>query len=397
MKQLRIIFSLFLLLFLLVGCNKKDTSAPPTKAEKESSVSEMENNQEELRKKLTNYESITLEEKNEEHEVTIEYPKFSYEPLDDILSSQMDASFQLQTSDDNEALFEYDMEGIQYIFTTSFKKPVITQDYVSIYFEDYQYWGGAHGMSSPHSFNFDLKNDRIMTIHDVMKEHSTTLQVMSEMVAQKLINDEGFAEYREEPVTADYRQSVKSETIPVEENFSTFTLSEDGITFYKQYFSLFPNAMGIVGIDLKWLDVDNYMTSEKEEASNTNDSFTYQNDDYNFVLTLPSSWEGKYVVSKGDWNMDAEVSYDFNFVHNGEVICNLFSINILNEDVVGEDPELGMMTYIDRKNSNIYTYSTIPEMPEEFMEGGKLENLQDMLVKMVNDDVPNIIETFDFK
>ncbi|MBS4178166.1 DUF3298 and DUF4163 domain-containing protein [Lederbergia citrea] len=413
MKQPKSILLLVLTCFLLIGCSSNEHAILSNNDEMKISESKkIKVKQEDLLTKLGDYETIKLEDKDEENEITIEYPKFAYPPLDDILSNEMDASFEMQTiSKEKYLLNEFGFNtSDQYRFTTTFDKPIITKNFVSIYFEDYQYMGGAHGMLGASTFNFDLKNERIITIHDVMKEHSTNLEVISKLVAQKLITAEEFDKYREKPVTDRYKQSVKEETMPVEINYSTFTLTEDSITFYKQYYSIFPNAAGIVGVEIKWDEVETYMNSGDEntenilednevDSGNSQNLITYKNDDYHFTLSIPSSWEGKYTVQKGNWNIAAEASYDFNFTFDGEVICNIFSINILdvNEDELGEDHDVGPMTYITGKNGKTFTYSKIMELPEEFMIDEKLIKVQDEFLTMVNDDVSKIVETISFE
>jgi len=74
-----------------------------------------------------------------------------------------------------------------------------------------------------------------MTINDVLTQHSTSLDVMADLVADKLIHDDQFALYRDNPVTESYKAAVKEDTLPLEGNYSTFSLTNDSITFYKTY------------------------------------------------------------------------------------------------------------------------------------------------------------------
>lgn len=392
MKKL---FPAVLMILLLIGCSSNE--AATKKEENEPAKKEVAKAKEEKEitvPNLSNYETVTLEEKDEYKEIVIAYPKFSYEPIDSLLSKEMESQLDghieeaekdLMGARDPDSL-DY---GKKYSFTSEFREPVITDEFVSIYFDAYVYMGGVHGMPLSTDFNFDLKENKLLTLDEVLESHGTSLETISDIVADELLYSEKFSEYRGDPVTYTYRADVKKETEPVENNFHTFTLTEESIIFYKQYYSLFPNAAGIVDVEVKWDEVEK---REKEK----NNALTYKNDEYNFTLKIPASWEGKYTVKKGNWNPAAELSYDFQFVHNGKEICNIFSINILDGES-DESDDLGPMEFIASQDGKTFALTKIMEFPQEFMEDEELSKVQDEFTEMVNGEVPEIIETFSFE
>lgn len=397
----------FLLLIpftLIIGCvsneevvnkeaNKKEATEQIDSDTTEQTESETVKKEEDTLN-LQNYETIVLEEVDENREIKIEYPHFDYEPLDEIISKEMESTFESQkgfADEMSDAMEDENSDGVEasHHFVMTFEEPTITDDFVSIHF-DGRISMGVSGMSVDTSINFDLHNNQIITQEDVLKEHGTNLQAISEVVAEKLITDEAFEMYRGNPVSDSYINHVYKETDPSENKYDSFTLDEDGITFYNQYYSIFPNAAGIVGVSLDWDEIDAQVNKSEEVSQETrSDVGTYVNDEYDFTLNIPESWEGKYTVKKGDWHPFAIASYDFQFVYEGKEICNIFSINIHDKNA-----ETGPEIVIAEGNGYLFTYNTIMELPLEFYEGGTLSHLEEDLLSMVNEDVPEIAKSF---
>ncbi|KRG16467.1 PdaC/SigV domain-containing protein [Lederbergia galactosidilytica] len=401
---------LALLLLVLVGCSqqgstdKKGTASEKEKVSavdedsekevvKETAKKEEEREIEKLLPDLSQYETVKLEKKEENFEIEIQYPSFGYEPVDKLLADEMQFQFESSQEAAKEIIKDpaYEEEGlgtkIKYSYDVSFKEPVVTDDFVSIYFDVYIYMGGVHGTEHSYAFNYDLKNNQLLDLEEVLKRSGTDLNSVSKLVAEELINSGQFAEYRSEPVTFKYKEDVKEETKPTLENYYAFSLTEDAIILYKQFYKLFPNSAGVVGVEVSW----DKIAAATEEKKN---DIVYQNNDHQFTLHLPASWEGKYIVKEGDWNVGAEISYDFQFMHNGKEICNIFSISVLDTESA---ENIGPMNLIANHNGKTYVWNPIMEMPPEFWEGGELQELEEEFARMVNEEVPEIMETFTFE
>ncbi len=387
-----------LLLFLLVGCspqgNKQQASESvdneDTKVEKTAAKGKVKDKLEQQPPNLSKYETVKLEDKQEEFEIEIEYPSFSYAPVDELLSKEMQSQFKNSQKAAKEIIEDIYEDGLgtnlKYSYHVFFEKPVITDEFVSIYFNIRIYMGGASGMSQSYAFNYDLKNQQLLDLEEVLKRRDTNLQIVSKLVADELIHGDQFAEYREDPAPFTYKTSVKGETEPTVENYYAFSLTEDSIILYKQFYSLFPNAAGVVGVEVSWEKIDKATEEKKNDI-------VYKNDDYHFTLHLPSSWEGKFIVKEDDWNVAAETSYDFQFMHNGKEISNIFSVSVLDTESDG-DEEFGPMNFIASQNGKTFVWNSIMEVPPEFWEGGELHELQNEFTHMLNEDLREVIETF---
>lgn len=276
---MRFAHTLFVVLTILIfsGCSEKDTNKVVGEEEKEVEDTAVENEKKEkeedvtsIIEKLTEYEKIVLEDVDDDHEIVIEYPKFDYEPLDDFLEVKKE-EFEGQIN-------QYEMnksDGINDSFNyhSLLNDVIITENTVSILSEGRFYQGG--GFDFADTLNFDLENEQEITIEDVLEEKSIPLEGLANLVAEKLLTDDEYSDYREEPLTDTYKEGVMEETMPELTNFSEFTLTDESITIYKPYTSIFPNSKGITGVEVSWKEITEekkYIEEELEKTIDENNS-----------------------------------------------------------------------------------------------------------------------------
>lgn len=416
MKQLIIILILTITSVIISGCNNmdKDTAEVTEPKEKSVSMEVEEDKTEDLASQLQNYEIVVLEDYGDYHDIRVEYPKFNYEPLDEILSDkENEFEGQLKQAED----FREDGNEDVYSYHIYVEDVNITEDVVSIYYEGRFYHGGGFSIAS--SLNYDLKNDRVITLDDVLQEHSISLAEMADLVAENLMIDELLLEYYDNPEKV--RDKVEEETKPIESNYSTFTLTDDSITFYKQYFSLFSNADGIVGVEVTWDEVEEYKANYSGKSDTgliedrwkykfgdevePSDSLIYDDKEYQFTVELPESWKGKYFIqiSKSDFEhfpKEPSKSIVFNMVHNGKYIGYLFSIEVLegiSEEEVKEYYKNwpGFEGFIGAGNNVVLVYARPGEMEAPLYEEPYIE-VGNEFAKMVEEDMPKILDTLEF-
>ncbi|MFD1850963.1 RsiV family protein [Oceanobacillus bengalensis] len=395
-KTTAFLFIIIPFLFMF-GCDEnKETAANEMEAEVPTKQVVADRDVEEEKAvipNLTNYETIRLEEITDQREITIEYPHFNYEPIDRLIESEMESDFENQKRIADDLIESGDEDGFGsfHFYNLRFDEPNITKDYVSIHFDGRISMGAPTGHPVDYSFNYDLDEDELITLEEILKEHQTNLLVISEQVADEIINDERFGEFRDDPVSDNYIQLVKEETAPSSENFQSFTLDEDGITFFKTYFSILPNSEGIVGVKVDWDKLESVKDTSHESSQSLDSEGKYVNEEYKFLLEIPESWEGKYITEKGNWHPTAISSIDFQFVNEGEKVSNIFSINIYDKDT---DVSPGMETIVAEGNDYLYTYNTVMELPLAFYEDGELSHLEGEFLKMVNEDIPEMMNSF---
>ncbi|MCK9445398.1 DUF333 domain-containing protein [bacterium] len=101
----------------------------------------------------------------------------------------------------------------------------LNNDFVSIRFEISEYTGGAHPMTYSKSFNYDLKQNKIINLSDILDSSKNYLNSISEKSIQYLLKIN-----IEKGVTDE--DWTKEGAGPKEENFQTFTFDKNNIVFY---------------------------------------------------------------------------------------------------------------------------------------------------------------------
>lgn len=136
-------------------------------------------------------------------------------------------------------------------------------------------------------------------------------------------------------------------------------------------------------------------SSNKELLDN---STTYENKEYNFIINIPKSWEGKYLVKEGKWAPESEKTIDFSYIKNNKNYGSIFSIIIFNGTITksqwdGITRYAENWRYIDTKNGKTFAYSMGEDASKELLDGNH-ENELNERGKMMDEDLLKIIETF---
>ncbi len=101
----------------------------------------------------------------------------------------------------------------------------INNNFISIRFEISEYNGGAHPNTYSKSFNYDLKNNKIINLSDILDSNKDYLNNISNKTIQYLIKANSGNGLTDE-------ETIKEGAGPKAENFGTFTFSKKTIVFY---------------------------------------------------------------------------------------------------------------------------------------------------------------------
>ena len=101
----------------------------------------------------------------------------------------------------------------------------INSDFVSIRFEDSEYYGGAHPLNNSYGFNYDLKNNKRILLTDIFDSSKNYINTISERSIQYLLKENKNSQFSDE-------NWIKEGASPKEENFTIFTFNKETIVFH---------------------------------------------------------------------------------------------------------------------------------------------------------------------
>ena len=114
---------------------------------------------------------------------------------------------------------------------------------VTMLWEDYMYLGGAHGGLVLSSQTYALPDGRPVGLNDLFPNTGKALHLIS-VLSRKDLLARGLPQ-----------DMVMAGTMPEEDNFSTFLLEKDGITFYFSPYQVASWADGVITVTLKLKDL----------------------------------------------------------------------------------------------------------------------------------------------
>jgi len=152
-----------------------------------------------------------------------------------------------------------DTEDDKYSFFSDFEIVQSNSMYISLIFKYGGFSGGAHGYEDNISFNYDIKNQKILELKDMFPNDSEYLLNLSTKSRELLKNE--FATISEEDKENSSEIAIKeyvdnmvsmieSGTEPTEGNFSTFTFTPDVVNIYFAQYQVGPYVIGMPKIKI---------------------------------------------------------------------------------------------------------------------------------------------------
>ncbi|MFC4660733.1 RsiV family protein [Oceanobacillus aidingensis] len=183
------------------------------------------------------YEIEKLEKAGEWTEISAEYPVFGMEEADKAIEMEVKKhfeEFETEFEENEKLLAEIPYEGGESLY---FWEPTITDDYISFMFGHVMDFGGPHPYTYQYPFNYDLKNQRELSIQNLVKNESQ-LSNLGDLIYSKLENEGPELDMLEEA------------TQPEWENFQQFVLTDDSIIFHYEHYVLGPYAYGVFDVEV---------------------------------------------------------------------------------------------------------------------------------------------------
>jgi hypothetical protein len=179
--------------------------------------------------------------------IDIKYPAFENKTtskvIKDFVDNQLEifkkeSSYETLSQDEKDRM---DENGSQYEFLITYKT-YRTENTASVVFSIYNYNGGAHGGLIIRSLNFK-SNDNLFTIGDIFQPESNYLETLSKISRTKL----------KEKLAENLGSWGDDGTAPITSNFETFYLTPGKLNIVFQPYQVAPWASGTpeISIDIK--------------------------------------------------------------------------------------------------------------------------------------------------
>lgn len=134
--------------------------------------------------------------------------------------------------------------------------------------------------------------------------------------------------------------------------------------------------------------------------------FVYRNDRYGFTLRFPAWWRNYCVVGARRQDRDTEYELHFRFKYKGKLYEDIFTIlvyRMTREDWVREGYAESPLSFIAEVEGRVFAYLTPEELPHAFYDNKtgdydyrKYRAAIELLKRMVNQDVPRIVQSLRF-
>jgi hypothetical protein len=173
-----------------------------------------------------------LVENTTTYSVDVKYPQFGITTIDThITQIVQDAIAQFKKDTAASPPTGTGATDMKYEFDTTFEQPYIGEDVVSVRLIISTYTGGAHPLSVAEGLNFDRTTGKILTQSDALKMTGLSLQ---QVAAESL-----------KQMKAKHGSALFVEGLdPTAENYATFVIDEDSVTFIFQLYQVAAYAAG---------------------------------------------------------------------------------------------------------------------------------------------------------
>lgn len=167
--------------------------------------------------------------------MSVDYPlELAQNPL---IADTIDPYIQQSKNDLLQPLMESFMPGsAQYALDITYETSQYSDTILTLIFTNYQYTGGAHGSTIIQTYTFDLANQTLISLDDLFTNTADALAIIDPLVEADLTTKLG------DMLDANW---LKQGTGTDPQNYQTFALNADSITFYFQQYQVAAYATGI--------------------------------------------------------------------------------------------------------------------------------------------------------
>lgn len=193
-------------------------------------------------KAITNNE-YKIEEKTNNYKIIVYYPKTDYSKLNNVINDKMYEYIKEFKENVNNSTYPIN----QYYSLIILYDVYEYDNYISYIFRIEDYTGGAHPNHRIYTVVYDIKNNEIITINNLININQNILNIFSENSREVLKNNN-----RITSLTMLYEG-----TKPKTENFHNFVFSKDGIILFFQHYQVAPYSQGEFNVVINYKKIGN--------------------------------------------------------------------------------------------------------------------------------------------
>lgn len=189
-----------------------------------------------------NENKIELSQKDN-YKIKVYYPETKYSKLDNTIDKKIE-----------KIVSEFKSEAANnQIFPNLISDLIITYDkyvynnYISYVFFIEYFTGGAHPNHEIWTITYDIKNDSIITIDDLIKDNSEFLKKVSDYTRSELLHNPGITDI----------QMLIDGTRPDKDNFSNFAFTNDGYLVFFPHYQVAPYSSGSFVVKIPYSEIFN--------------------------------------------------------------------------------------------------------------------------------------------
>jgi hypothetical protein len=172
---------------------------------------------------------VALREETPEYSIDIEYPQTGFASDERVRYIAETAARELR--DYAEQFPPGELSPGPYSLTSSIPSIYVSPEFVSIRFVLHSYTGGAHGGSVIHGFNNHRDDGAEVSLEDALSLVGLSLEAVANGVNEELTTRLGSSFFEDG-------------ALPVPENYETFVIDGDNVTFIFQEYQVGPYAVG---------------------------------------------------------------------------------------------------------------------------------------------------------
>ncbi len=175
-----------------------------------------------------------INEDNEKYTIKGYIPCTNYKILNEKIKSTINADIEQFKKDASESIPV--AEGLKLAFDFTFDS-YDAGNYVSYVINEYINLGGAHPNTYVKTISYDIKNNKVVTIQDLLKGNSKIIEQLSSYTRNELSNNSILKEVND-------KDMLKAGTAAKIENFSRFAFDKKGLIIFFEKYQVAPYVAG---------------------------------------------------------------------------------------------------------------------------------------------------------